>query len=52
MVESVLPDSWQDEVKRDQFYSRMYVHTNRADLANKASKLFPISPGMVASTAS
>ena len=38
-----------DEVKRDQFYYRIYVRTNRADLTNKAGKLFPILPGMVAS---
>lgn len=49
MVETVSPDTLQDEVKRDQFYYRIYVRTNRADLTNKAGKLFPILPGMVAS---
>ncbi|MFM1307218.1 HlyD family efflux transporter periplasmic adaptor subunit [Yersinia enterocolitica] len=49
VVETVSPDTLQDEVKRDQFYYRIYVRTNRADLTNKAGKLFPILPGMVAS---
>ncbi|WP_145587923.1 HlyD family efflux transporter periplasmic adaptor subunit [Yersinia rochesterensis] len=49
IVETVSPDTLQDEVKRDQFYYRIYVRTNRADLTNKAGKLFPILPGMVAS---
>ncbi len=48
VVETVSPDTLQDEVKRDQFYYRIYVRTNRADLTNKAGKLFPILPGMVA----
>ncbi|EKN6194485.1 TPA: HlyD family efflux transporter periplasmic adaptor subunit [Yersinia enterocolitica] len=49
VVETVSPDTLQDEVKRDQFYYRIYVRTNRADLTNKAGKLFPILPGMVVS---
>ncbi|HFQ5982355.1 TPA: HlyD family efflux transporter periplasmic adaptor subunit [Yersinia enterocolitica] len=49
VVETVSPDTLQDEVKRDQFYYRIYVRTNRADLTNEAGKLFPILPGMVAS---
>ncbi|CNH58739.1 hlyd family secretion protein [Yersinia massiliensis] len=49
MVETVSPDTLQDEVKRDQFYYRVYVRTDRAELKNKAGKLFPILPGMVAS---
>lgn len=49
VVETVSPDTLQDEVKRDQFYYRIYVRTSRADLTNKAGKLFPILPGMVAS---
>ncbi len=44
MAENVSPDTWQDEVKRDQFYYRIYVRTHRADLANNAG-----IPGMVAS---
>ncbi|CFR25337.1 HlyD family efflux transporter periplasmic adaptor subunit [Yersinia massiliensis] len=49
VVETVSPDTLQDEVKRDQFYYRVYVRTDRAELKNKAGKLFPILPGMVAS---
>lgn len=49
VVETVSPDTLQDEVKRDQFYYRIYVPTNWADLTNKAGKLFPILSGMVAS---
>ncbi|ANI31497.1 secretion protein HlyD [Yersinia entomophaga] len=48
-VESVSPDTLQDEVRRDQFYYRVYVRTDRAELTNKAGKAFPILPGMVAS---
>lgn len=43
-AENVSPDTWQDEVKRDQFYYWIYVRTHRADLANNAG-----IPGMVAS---
>ncbi len=46
---TVSPDTLQDEVKRDQFYYRIYVRTDRAELTNKAGKSFPILPGMVAS---
>ncbi len=49
VVETVSPDTLQDEVKRDQFYYRIYVRTDRAELMNKAGKSFPILPGMVAS---
>lgn len=49
VVETVSPDTLQDEVKRDQFYYRIYVRTDRAELTNKAGKSFPILPGMVAS---
>ena len=48
-VESVSPDTLQDEVKRDQFYYRVYVRTDKAVLTNKAGRQFPIVPGMVAS---
>lgn len=49
VVETVSPDTLQDEIKRDQFYYRIYIRTDRAELINKAGKLFPILPGMVAS---
>ncbi len=47
-VEIVSPDTLQDEVRRDQFYYRVYVRTNSAELENKSGKRFPILPGMVA----
>ncbi|KHN53956.1 HlyD family type I secretion periplasmic adaptor subunit [Pectobacterium fontis] len=47
-VESVSPDTLQDEVRRDQFYYRVYVRTTQAELTNKAGETFPIVPGMVA----
>ena len=47
-VEVVSPDTLQDEVKRDQFYYRVYVRTQKAELQNRAGKVFPILPGMVA----
>lgn len=48
-VESVSPDTLQDEVRRDQFYYRVYVRTTQAELTNKVGEKFPIVPGMVAS---
>ncbi|MBP2167598.1 adhesin transport system membrane fusion protein [Erwinia toletana] len=48
-VESVSPDTLQDEVKRDQYYYRIYVRTQKAELTNRAGRTFPIVPGMVAS---
>ncbi|MFW0954266.1 HlyD family efflux transporter periplasmic adaptor subunit [Cronobacter sakazakii] len=47
-VEMVSPDTLQDEVKRDQFYYRVYVRTKSAELKNRNGKRFPILPGMVA----
>ncbi|WP_455813380.1 HlyD family efflux transporter periplasmic adaptor subunit [Pseudomonas graminis] len=47
-VETVSPDTLQDEVKRDQYYYRVYVRTDKAELTNKAGRKFPIVPGMVA----
>lgn len=47
-VEMVSPDTIQDEVKRDQFYYRVYVRTKSAELRNRNGKAFPILPGMVA----
>ncbi|WLS80199.1 HlyD family efflux transporter periplasmic adaptor subunit [Erwinia pyri] len=47
-VETVSPDTLQDEVKRDQYYYRVYVRTQKAELTNKAGRTFPIVPGMVA----
>lgn len=47
-VEVVSPDTLQDEVRRDQFYYRVYVRTQSAELQNKRGQRFPILPGMVA----
>ncbi|MGD8105457.1 HlyD family efflux transporter periplasmic adaptor subunit [Pantoea sp. FN0302] len=47
-VETVSPDTLQDEVKRDQYYYRVYVRTQKAELTNRAGRKFPILPGMVA----
>jgi len=47
-VETVSPDTLQDEVKRDQYYYRVYVRTRKAELTNRAGRKFPIVPGMVA----
>lgn len=47
-VEVVSPDTLQDEVRRDQFYYRVYVRTSQAELVNKQGKRFAIMPGMVA----
>lgn len=48
-VEVVSPDTLQDEVKRDQYFYRVYVRTQNAELHNRNGKRFPILPGMVAS---
>ena len=48
VVETVSPDTLQDEVKRDQYYYRVYVRTQKAELVNRAGRKFPIVPGMVA----
>ena len=47
-VEVVSPDTLQDEVRRDQFYYRIYVRTQSAELKNRSGKSFPILPGMIA----
>lgn len=47
-VALISPDTIQDEVKRDQYYYRVYVRTDSDHLTNKAGKQFPIFPGMVA----
>lgn len=47
-VSSISPDTIQDEVKRDEFYYRVFVRTRTNALVNKSGKRFPIVPGMVA----
>lgn len=48
-VVMISPDSVQDEVKRDNYYYRVYIRTDKDYLVNKAGTQFPISPGMVTS---
>lgn len=47
-VVNISPDTLQDEVKRDEFYYRVYIRTPDNALHNKAGKAFAIVPGMVA----
>jgi adhesin transport system membrane fusion protein len=47
-VDRVSPDSIQDEVRRDQFYYRVYIRTDGGKLTNQAGKTFSIVPGMMA----
>ncbi|WP_339488516.1 HlyD family type I secretion periplasmic adaptor subunit [Pseudomonas sp. EL_65y_Pfl2_R95] len=47
-VTIISPDTLQDEVKRDEFYYRVYIQTDSAHLENRAQQKFPILPGMIA----
>ncbi|MFF7708362.1 HlyD family type I secretion periplasmic adaptor subunit [Pseudomonas sp. NPDC007930] len=47
-VVTISPDTIQDEVKREEFYYRVYIRTTANALRNKAGKAFAIVPGMVA----
>ena len=47
-VSSISPDTIQDEVKRDEYYYRVFVRTRSNTLVSKNGKRFPITPGMVA----
>ena len=47
-VTSISPDTIQDEVKRDEYYYRVFVRARSNTLVNKNGKHFPIVPGMVA----
>lgn len=47
-VESVSPDTLQDEVRRDQYYYRVYVRTLESGLTNRNGDRFAIVPGMMA----
>ena len=49
-VVNISPDTIQDEVKRDQFYYRVFVRTSNDHLKNADGRRFPIAPGMVATT--
>ena len=47
-VVTISPDTIQDDVKRDQYYYRVFIRTE-ADHLKREDKVFPISPGMIAS---
>ncbi|WP_240939175.1 HlyD family type I secretion periplasmic adaptor subunit [Diaphorobacter sp. HDW4A] len=47
-VVTISPDTIQDDVKRDQYYYRVFIRTE-ADHLKRDEKVFPISPGMIAS---
>ena len=45
----ISPDTIQDEVRRENYYYRVYIRTDYDVLTNKSGKQFPIFPGMTAS---
>ncbi|UXO69129.1 HlyD family type I secretion periplasmic adaptor subunit [Pantoea dispersa] len=47
VVESISPDTIQDEVKPEIYYYRVFIRTNNDYVQNKAGRRFAISPGMV-----
>ncbi|MRT41572.1 HlyD family type I secretion periplasmic adaptor subunit [Enterobacteriaceae bacterium RIT702] len=47
VVESISPDTIQDEVKPEIYYYRVFIRTDNDYVQNKAGKRFSISPGMV-----
>ncbi|QUG76572.1 HlyD family type I secretion periplasmic adaptor subunit [Erwinia sp. E602] len=47
VVESISPDTIQDETKPEIYYYRVFIRTNVDFLINKLGKHFAISPGMV-----
>lgn len=47
IVETISPDTIQDEVKPEIFYYRVYIRTKLDYLENKAGRRFAISPGMI-----
>ncbi|PWC16938.1 secretion protein HlyD [Brenneria corticis] len=48
VVESISPDTIQDEVKPEIFYYRVFIRTGQDYLQNKAGRRFSIVPGMIA----
>lgn len=48
VVESISPDTIQDEAKPEIYYYRVFIRTDHAYLKNKAGKKFAIVPGMIA----
>ncbi|MCA1178229.1 HlyD family type I secretion periplasmic adaptor subunit [Pantoea rwandensis] len=47
VVESISPDTIQDEVKPEIYYYRVFIRTDNDYVQNKAGKRYSISPGMV-----
>lgn len=47
VVESISPDTIQDEVKPEVYYYRVFIRTDNDYVQNKAGKRYSISPGMV-----
>ncbi|MDU6432496.1 MAG: HlyD family type I secretion periplasmic adaptor subunit [Pantoea sp.] len=47
VVESISPDTIQDEVKPEIYYYRVFIRTETDYVQNKAGRRFSISPGMV-----
>ncbi len=47
-VESISPDTIQDEAKPEIYYYRVFIRTDHDFLQNKAGKRFSIVPGMIA----
>lgn len=48
MVERISPDTIQDQVRREQYYYKVFVRTERGALETKDGKLHEIVPGMLA----
>ncbi|WP_370513594.1 MULTISPECIES: HlyD family type I secretion periplasmic adaptor subunit [Pantoea] len=46
-VESISPDTIQDEVKPEIYYYRVFIRTDNDYVQNKAGRRFSITPGMV-----
>ncbi|MBJ7224168.1 MULTISPECIES: HlyD family type I secretion periplasmic adaptor subunit [unclassified Brenneria] len=49
VVETISPDTIQDEAKPEIFYYRVFIRTDQDYLQNKAGRRFSIVPGMIAS---
>lgn len=49
VVETISPDTIQDEVKPEIYYYRVFIRTDVDYLQNKNGKRFSISPGMISS---
>lgn len=47
VVESISPDTIQDEVKPEIYYYRVFIRTDNDFVQNKAGRRFSITPGMV-----